>query len=139
MAIRDLGPLRLLIESRMIDTCTITRDPEGSGDDVLDQNTGALTPQAGDESTVYTGACLLYPAGRRQESQFTEGSRAVSEHSYDLRIPWDAAEPDVGDVVTLSVSTHDPTLVGRPLRVRSVARSTLLTSRDLVVEDRWSA
>ncbi len=137
MVTRNYDPLRRLIESRMLDAGTLTRDAQGTDDDTLDQNTGALTPPGGDTTNVYTGKALVYPTALTQRVD-SEGARAYTEKTYTLRLPWDAAEPKPGDVWTMSASAHDATLVGRPLRVLAVDRSSFLTSRDMVVEDRSS-
>ena len=135
MATRNLTPLRLMIERRMMDTGTLTRDSQGADDDVLDQTTGVLTPPTSDSTTVYTGKALIYPTGLTQSLQ-PEGGRAYTEKTYTLRLPWDAAEPRVGDVWVTTTAQNDPHLDGRPLRVLQVDYSSLLTSRNMVVEDR---
>ena len=136
MATRNFGPLRRLIESRMFDACTITRDPQGTDDDTLDQTTGALTPPGSDVSTVYAGKCVLYPYSERSGRVNPEGGRAYTEKVYTARIPWNSAQPKPGDVLTVTASANDAVLVGRPLRVMEVEISSVLTSRDLVVQDR---
>lgn len=136
MATRNFGPLRRLIESRMYDTCTITRDTQGTDDDTLDQNTGALTPPSGDTTTVYTGKCVVYPYSQRRGQVDVEGSRIYAEKMYAARIPWSSPEPKIGDVLTVTASAHDAILVNRPLRVVEMDMSTFLTSRDMVVQDR---
>lgn len=136
MAIRNYAPLRRLVESRMYETGSLVRDSQGTDDDTLDQTTGALTPPGGDQTTVYTGKAVIYPYSQRSGRVTYEGGRALTEKTYTLRIPWDAPEPEIGDVWTTSTSANDSSLVGRPLRVLEVDRSSFLTSRDMVVEDR---
>ena len=136
MAIRNFDRLRRLIESRMFDTCTITRDTQGTDDDTLDQTTGVLTQPGGDRSTVYTGKCVVYPYSQRRGQVDTEGARIYAEKMYAARIPWNSPEPKIGDVFTVTASREDSVLVNRPLRVIEMDMSSFLTSRDMVVQDR---
>lgn len=119
----------------MLDTCTITSDPDGAGGDTLDPVTLELTPPPGEPVTVYAGPVLIYDSGRR-ETPDVEGSRSLVEKIYTARIPWDSVVPAVGAVLTVTAAAHDQRLVGRPLRVVEVLSSSHLVSRDLVVQDR---
>lgn len=116
----------------MVDTCSITRDIEGVLDDVLDTMTGALTPQASDSVEVYAGKCLVSP-GTTQERMNDAPGRLVASRRYGVRIPTTAAAVRPGDVVTITASDRDASLVGRRLRVESITRQSLAVTRQLVV------
>ena len=135
MATRNLTPLRRMVERRMLDTGTLRRDTPGTDDDVLDLDTGVLTPPANDVATVYTGKCIVYPTALNQRIA-EEGGRTYTNKTLTVRLPWDAPEPRVGDLFTVTSSQHDAVLVNLPLRVLQVDKSTFLISRDMIVEDR---
>jgi hypothetical protein len=117
-----------LAESLMVDSCTITRR---GGDPVFDDTTGTYTPAT--PTTVYTGVCKVRPSNLSGNTTAQAGEREVSLWPFSVSIPV-AEDADLDDVVTVTASL-DPSLVGRTLRVRSVARGTYLTARRLDCEE----
>lgn len=118
-----------LAESLMTDTCTITR--AGAGERTFNATTNSYTDPA--DTTVYTGACRVKPSALSGNTTAQAGEREVSLWPYSVSIPF-AETAELDDVVTVTASA-DPSLVGRTLRVRSVARGTYLTARRLDCEE----
>lgn len=115
----------------LLDTCTITHDPHGARDSTLDQTTGLLAPPAPETTTVYEGPCRVTSVVGTLANE--AGSRLEAE-LYDVQLPWDAALPAIGDKLTISASTDDPTLVNAVLRITSVERGTVVLIRRLQAE-----
>ena len=135
MATLDLTAARDAVATIMVDACTVTRDAQGTDDDTLDQNTGTLTPPVPDTTTVYTGPCLVRPA-QNQPRAVSEGGAAITASLYECSLPYSAAVPNPGDVLTVTASAWDADLVGRTFRVKegmvsgvNIRRSVLLEAR----------
>jgi hypothetical protein len=82
---------------RFVDTCIVSRVTGSS----FNETTGQTEPTT---AQVYSGGCLVRPASA-SESDFGETRR--QEVDYDLYLPYDAAELEEGDSVTVT-STLDP-------------------------------
>lgn len=116
----------------MLDSCTITRDPAGVIDDVLDPVTLQLSKPVDDAETIYSGICLVSPATTMERTTETTG-RLISGRRYGVRIPIAAPAVSPGDLVKITDSERDPSLIGRELRVESITRQTLGVTRQIVV------
>jgi hypothetical protein len=81
---------------RFVDTCVISRVTGSS----FNNTTGQTEPTT---AQVYSGGCLVRPASA-SESDFGETRR--QEVDYDVYLPFDAAELEEGDMVTVT-STLD--------------------------------
>jgi len=118
-------------ESRMVDTCRITRP--GDGPRVPNPETLAYEGPA--PVTVYEGKCRIprRVAGSAQSSDAGEATWQVGE--YPLAIPLDgdgyvAGETvGVGQTVEYLTSTTDPDLVGRSYGITGVSHQTHATER----------
>lgn len=136
--------LRRVIESEMVDNCSIQRDQAGTDDDTIDQTTGLLTPPVSDTQLIYSGPAMVYPFSASYGSA-PEGDRIISDKDYMVRIPLAPSlplEPDVplvGDSVIINKSSRDPSLVGAVLRITSVEHSTFATSRNMMASLRTAA
>jgi hypothetical protein len=84
---------------RFVDTCVISRVTGSS----FNETTGQTEPTT---AQAYAGECLARPA-QASESDFGETRR--QEVDYDLYLPFDAAELEEGDSVTVT-STLDPVM-----------------------------
>lgn len=138
----DLNNARAAVERLMDDTCTITIDAQGAGDDVLNDADGSLTPPDPDASTIYddttTGdggralgaRCKVSPAGLAPQT-IIEGDVDISQRVYNGSIPWDAPMPPVGGVLKVTSSRRDPQLVNEEFQIRSVVVSTFLVARKM--------
>lgn len=118
---------QVLAEQLMTDACTITRS---GGAPVFDSTTGTYTDPAA--TTVYSGKCRVKPANLTSRT-VQAGEQQVALWPYSVSMPLSAL-PELDDVVTVTASV-DASLVGRTLRVRSVARGTFLTARRLDCEE----
>lgn len=127
--------LQRRMEKRMVDQCRITSDPEGAGDDVLDQATGELVPPASDTSTVYEGPCVVYlrPRAERTDEQ---GGATMTVQDYIGAIPLAETAPRIGDTFTVT-DTRDPRFVNRSFRIVEVLGGTYAVTRDLRLQE-WS-
>lgn len=119
----------------MTDECVIGRDIEGQLDDVIDEETGEIVPPPNDESVIYTGQCMVTPAGIGQN----EGAQGQPVELPGLRtyrglIPVEVTDVAVHDVLLVTVCDRDADLVGRKFIVRGVKASTFSVARELTLE-----
>lgn len=120
----------------MVDTCTITRDPDFTDDSTLNTSTGVLTGAGTVE--VYDGPCMVAPQ-ERQQSATEEGGAPQVRSRYRVTIPLSADEVVVGDVVTITASVREPLLVDQTLVVYGVPLRTNAFQRVLDVDLRVRA
>lgn len=118
---------RLAAEAIMQDSCTITA---GAAEQVYDPGTDAYVTPAG--ASRYSGACRVKPqdAGREVEA----GAETVSLWPFLVSIPMSVTGVELDDLVTITASPLDPSLVGLVLRVRQVAQGSHLTARRIACE-----
>jgi hypothetical protein len=102
--------LAMFGDPTVAESVTITRDPEGVFDDVLDEVTGALTPPVSDSTTIYTGGALIAPMTIRSEPHL-EGGAGLYPHGFICRLPVTAPVIRIGDRVTVTASPN-PSMVG---------------------------
>lgn len=131
----NVAAARALAESAMVDTCTITRDAQGSADDTLNDVTGELSQPTGDATTVYSGPCLLRTTAALRARSEDEGGAVLQRRIQAARLPVSAAEVKLGDVLTVTAAAHDPQLVGRPYRVLDSEVNTFAVTRKVELED----
>lgn len=112
----------------MVDACIVTRETGR----VFDEDTGLYVITAG---TVYEGPCRVRSATNLQANEVNAEERTVTLHEFVVFLPIDSTAL-VDDVVTVTASTLDPFLVGVPLHVRDVTKSSHLTSRRLICQER---
>jgi len=136
----DLSPARSAVEQLMGDTITIVRP---STDLVLDPDTHALVPPGGDP-TIYGAASLgtgarpllgmaAIKARASTEPRITDSAgRNIVGRPYVVKIPWDAAVPEPGDIVTVATSQTDPAMAGLQLTVIESVLTTILVQRKLL-------
>ncbi len=129
-----MGPERVrargqaLAERLMVDRCRVV----AVGAPTMDPATGRdVRP----ETTVQPdGPCLI--AERDVEPETADaGERTVYQHDRVVQLPLAAQAPQVGHVVIVLACRADPTLVGRRLTVRAVARGSFATRRALHCEE----
>ena len=99
---------------------------------VFDPNTGTYTPSDGTE--VYQGPCSVRWATRQIGREVRSGEEELRFEGYVGKWPVDTPIAK-DDVVTLSVSPYDPSLVGRPLRVVAVERDARQIARVAKLEE----
>lgn len=126
----NLEPGRKALERLMEDTCKISIDPQSTGDDSFNQESGQYTPPPDDVRTVYEGDCLLSgQANVGREGNRTGGSFQIV--GYKLQLPLSAPLIPVGAWVEITGSKRDPLSVGKKLQVAKPVYSTLTMTRSM--------
>ena len=120
---------RTAAEGLMTDTCTITR---ANGEPTYNPST--LTYTTPTPTTVYTGKCRVKPSVLSGNTTVQAGEERVALWPFSISVPFSATDVELDDIVTVT-SSADASLVGRPLRVRSIARGTNVTARRLDCEE----
>lgn len=118
-----VGFFRTHLETTFEDACTIvSTTSRGTFNPVTNRYT---TPS---ETTAYTGACLIRPAGLGADPRDRADAEVVIGR-YDIRIPFDqdTIVPDM--IVTVTASTFDSGLVGKTMTVIAVDNDTYNTHR----------
>lgn len=113
-------------ERLMTDTCVITRVTgtaiAGNGD---------TTPTTAD---VYTGPCRVRPR-QTQDRMVEQGGAEVGVGDLVVSLPITAIGVAPGDVVTITASTYDETLVNRSMTVLGVLHGSQVTARRLSCQE----
>jgi Family of unknown function (DUF6093) len=120
--------LRGFAREVLIDTCTVTR---ADTTPTFDENTGQYTLDPA--TAVFTGACFVPPRSTEQPVIYGETERVVLP--YRILIDHTATGIREGDILTLTACTYDPELVGRPLRIRTVAKDSVNITQTVEAED----
>lgn len=117
---------RARAESLMVDTCqVVTMSATATTDPVTGLET--YTP-----TVRYTGMCRVRPNYQNRQAEF--GDQQVQVLSHLVSLPVSATAVAVDDEVVVTASL-DSSLVGKRLRIRSVARGTHVTARRLACEE----
>lgn len=119
---------RTFAESLMVDACTITRKT-GESINAETLEASATTVQQ------YSGACrLTMPATVARDSE--SGSRILIEQQLMLSLPVaTSGSVRANDVVTITSSEDDPTLVGRTFRIAGGHHQSQATARRFPVTE----
>lgn len=126
---QTLGRLQRYAESRMRDTCVVSRAVDGSGD--LDSVTGL--PAAGSRSTVYSGPCRVHTGGAVSAgAQRQSGADTVVQVSSILHVPVGAPRVQVNDVVRVTAS-ENPALPSMTFVVSGVIPGSQMTAQRVQV------
>lgn len=130
----SLTAARATMAARLVDTCTITRDPEQKADDTIDPVTLKLIPPASDKTTIYTGKCLLGPI--LDERMVVVGQREITRRRYRARLPHDAPVARAGDAFTLTAvaADGDTALVNVEMLVTDTVLRSLHVSRQVILQ-----
>lgn len=119
----DLTPLRpRLNELILVDRCTVYRDAQANRDDVVDPLTGSVVSPP-DEVVIAATDCKLKYVLR--DSVRSEAGEPNIVSQFDVSIPGDSPTVHAGDWVKILESPHDPSLVGKVLRVEEIRHSSL--------------
>jgi hypothetical protein len=119
---------RVEAEALMVDACTITR-VTGLGS--INETTLAYTPTT---STIYTGKCRVKPRDNA-DRVVQYGQEAASFWPFLVSLPMSTTTVDLDDLVTITASALDASLIGKVLRVREVLAGSHLTARRLSCEE----
>jgi hypothetical protein len=112
---------RAAVEALMVDACTITR----VGERDTDTTTGEVTEPV---STLYTGQCRVQQA-QAQATEETVGEDHLLLLRLEVQLPMSVTGLEVGDLITITASAHDPDLPGRVFRIHDLAHKTHATAR----------
>jgi hypothetical protein len=121
----NLEPARRAVEKLMDDTCRITSDRQGSGDDALDQETGQIVRPADDDEPVYEGKALFSAISGTGRN----GGQAFAIVNYNLAIPLSAPELTRGMRVEWTSARRDGRAVGEVFYVEYPIYKTMAASR----------
>lgn len=123
-----LPELRAQAESRMRDSCTVTRPGAPVWNPTTLQNDA--TPV-----TVYTGKCRVKAAVMRDRT-VTVADQALIESQFILSLPIDtSAAVEKDDVVTIDSSATDLATVGRTYRVIAAPAPSDATARRFPIRE----
>lgn len=124
MTLDHLSRAATHLAARLPDTCTVDK-PETLG--VLNSTTGLYSsPVPG--ANVFTGACSITQSVHRGGTTETAGQERQLE-SHLVRLPADAATPELGDIVTITASTLDADLIGQSFDVVGIRSFSHLVSK----------
>lgn len=130
----DLSGAQRLVEGFMLDSCVVTRDPDGTADDAWDEESGTYYRPALDTDEIYSGPCFssFEPWTPSEEGG---GYNVLLERRW-LYTPVNAAQFLPGDkvVYTVTSANSDPLLDGRVFRVIAQAEGTYQAVRRTLVE-----
>jgi hypothetical protein len=124
-----LATSQAIAESRMSDTCLVTRAVPGSGS--LDPVTGLPTASA--RTTVYSGPCRLRTGGTVSAgAQRQSAGDVVTQVASVLSVPVDAARLLVEDRVVFTASS-DPSLPALTFVVSGLVPGSQMTAQRVQV------
>lgn len=122
-----LPELRAHAESRMLDTCAITRPGDGVGP----WNPATREYDPAEPVTVYEGRCEVQEAGA-QERGATAGESDLDLKRYIVKVPVaDTAGIRPDDDVRITSAANDPDLLDRHFTVEALHHKTFATARRL--------
>jgi len=124
---------RAQAETAFEDECVITRP--GTGESVRDETTGTTTPPA--PTAIYDGACMFRPPSTTTSNQPTQqGGAPAFIEDMRCRIPATQTGVRLGDTVTCTASSTDPSQVGRQFDVTRIIAGTYAVTRILILADK---
>lgn len=113
----------------MVDTCRLERP--GTGEQAITDWSTLDTPDPA-PTELYAGPCRVKPNGG--DRVVMAGDDPTTLLPFAVSVPPTVTDVRVDDVVVV-LTSGDPALVGRRLRIRSVAVGTHLTARRLGCEE----
>lgn len=122
-----LAQARADAEALMLDTCTVAR----RGTPSTNPTTGAVTVTS---TTLYSGKCKVQHSGLAAQTAEAAGRTATIERP-TVHVPVGAFAPRPGDVITITDSETDASLVGRVYRVAAAQVKSLASAYRLPVEE----
>ena len=123
----NLSGAQRVIEDLMLDECEITRDVEGTGDDVWNPATGTYTPPPSDLEFIYSGPCMISSRGGGADQE--QGGQYLRESPYMITLPLDAPELIKKDKVLVTLAHRDPDLFDQEFSIDEPLYSTYAVSR----------
>ena len=127
----ELAGIREDMEAELTDTCLIERIDDGDRGTV-NRTTGALSGEV--RLTIYNGICDFSPIRSRRDRFDAFGESLIFTRQYRVKLPYDAPEVLVGDLITITVS-EDTNVIGREFEVRDAQYETDNTARIITCHD----
>lgn len=124
MSLNHLTRAQAHLKTRLPDTCTISAPDVRGTFNTTTGVYGAATPGA--ES--YDGPCSVSESAG-QAPTLEQAGQNLQLASHTVRVPADAPTPDLGDVVTITGSEVNPSLVGLTFTVVGVREATHQVSK----------
>ena len=133
----DLTLARATALEAMPDSCRLLRPSAAAP--VLDVNTGVVAEPAPTE--IWSGPCRVARLATRAATgvAVAEGAQTILVPALRVRLPWDAAMPEPGDLIEVTAVSDagDPEMVDRTFEVSDASSvSSTLVSRVLTVFER---
>jgi hypothetical protein len=126
----NLKGIQRFAEGEMVDEIIITRDPEGSKDDVFNPVTGQYVSHAGDINQIYHGPGLVIQPSVFP-SQAVEAGATTLNLDFELHIPLHSTKVLPDDRIVVLRCMRDPHLVGQEFWVRAPGSSTFSVTQQL--------
>lgn len=120
--------MRATTETTFTDSCVINQP---AADPTFDADTGGYSTDAAG-AQVYSGPCAIAPT-QGSDRVVLVADEPVTLRTFVLRLPWDATGLAVDQIATLT--TDDPHMTGRTVRVIDVQGRTTDLERILITED----
>jgi hypothetical protein len=125
-----LARARIFDETGMSDACTIRRRTG----ETTDPSTGVVTPTYLSPDP-YAGKCRIQQRpGPSRPHEVSEDFVLIGR--LEVQLPMAVTGLKVADEITVTVSTHDPDLVGRVFLIHGLAHKTDGSSRRVAVTER---
>lgn len=125
-----LPELRREAEGRMVDECIIRRP---GGRPTFDPDTGDYIDPP--EATLYSGKCEVQISDGLSAREGEAGGTELTTRRLTLKLPVSATGIRKGDLVEITASRNDPSLVGADYRVAAGHAKSWATARRLHVEE----
>ena len=131
----------------MSDQCRIWRDRRGDADEIIDPVTLKLVRPPDNDDVVYDtsstghggrpleGKCRIRIRAETDPHVVTLGGQQTGPRLYELFVPWDAPVASRGNLVVITYSLRDDTLVDQSYRIADVIRTSLLVHRKYILRD----
>lgn len=124
----NLSGIERFLVGEMIDEIILTRDEEGTEDDIFDPETGQYIKPGGDDQIWYEGKALLMTLNVFP-SQREEGGGTSLSIDFQLHIPKNTPAMTLYDHLTVISCVRTPHLVGKLFRIRSLEDNTFSVSQ----------
>lgn len=123
----EIDAMRATVEAAMPDRCTITR----KGTATFDAGAGTYSATT---ATLWSGPCRVVRQATEGREQLVGDEHRIAGR-YSAVVPFDADGFDVDDYLTVTATSTDVALAGRPLRIVDVRVGSWALGRHLACEE----
>jgi hypothetical protein len=131
----NLKGLKKFIEGEMVDEIVITRDPEGTEDNIFNRETGEYDNPPGDNAVWYRGKAIVVQLNVFPSQAEDAGGTTLST-DYEVHVPLETPRITLYDRILVTKCMRTPHLVGTEFRMRSNQDNTFSVSQAVRVY-RW--